>query len=133
MKKVLAKLFRIAKFCESAGYGFDKMLVWKKETNRDVLFETSIDKTKVTFMLKDGRLDLSSSTEKDEGGMKSGMKNTRQLVLSLIQEDNTISISGISEILKITRSTVQKHIDNLKKENFIRREGSDKGGKWIVN
>jgi predicted HTH transcriptional regulator len=49
---VLAKLFRIAKFCESAGYGFDKMLVWKKESHKEVLFETSVDRTKVTFMLR---------------------------------------------------------------------------------
>ena len=28
---VLAKFFRIAKLCESAGSGFDKMLEWKKQ------------------------------------------------------------------------------------------------------
>ncbi|GHT47948.1 hypothetical protein AGMMS49965_26170 [Bacteroidia bacterium] len=50
---VLAKLFRTAKLCENAGYGFDKMLVWKQETQQEVLFETTIDKTKITFMLKD--------------------------------------------------------------------------------
>ncbi|GAB6012821.1 hypothetical protein [Viscerimonas tarda] len=41
----------LAKLCESAGYGFDKMLQWKKQTGNEVLFETSIDKTKFTFML----------------------------------------------------------------------------------
>ncbi len=131
---VLAKLFRIAKFCESAGYGFDKMLVWKKETHKDVLFETSIDSTKVTFMLKDGKVELPESGTKSgmEGGMKSGMKNTRQSVLSLIRENNTVSISDIAQALDINRSAVQKHIDNLKKENLIRREGADKGGRWVV-
>ncbi|GHT23682.1 hypothetical protein AGMMS4957_15560 [Bacteroidia bacterium] len=48
---VLAKFFRLAKLCESAGYGFDKMLQWKKQTGNEVLFETSIDKTKFTFMI----------------------------------------------------------------------------------
>jgi predicted HTH transcriptional regulator len=43
---VLAKFFRIAKMCESAGFGFGKMLEWKKETGNDVFFETRIDKTK---------------------------------------------------------------------------------------
>jgi predicted HTH transcriptional regulator len=51
---VLAKLFRTAKLCENAGYGFDKMLVWKKETNMDVTFETFIDRAKITFFLKEG-------------------------------------------------------------------------------
>jgi predicted HTH transcriptional regulator len=48
---VLAKFFRIAKLCENAGYGFDKMLEWKKQTGNEVLFESTIDKTKFTFML----------------------------------------------------------------------------------
>ncbi|MDR0822657.1 MAG: putative DNA binding domain-containing protein, partial [Endomicrobium sp.] len=50
---VLAKLFRCAKLCENAGYGFDKMLAWKKETKREVLFESTIDMAKITFMLGD--------------------------------------------------------------------------------
>ena len=48
---VLAKLFRCAKLCEGAGYGIDKILSWKEFSQEKVLFETSIDKTKVTFML----------------------------------------------------------------------------------
>ncbi len=67
-----------------------------------------------------------------ESGMKGGMKNTRQAVLSLIRDDNSISISEIAKILNINRSAVQKHIDNLKKENIVQREGADKGGKWVV-
>ena len=130
---VLAKLFRVAKFCESAGYGFDKMLVWKKETHKEVIFETTVDSTKVTFMLKDGKVDLSGATESGmKSGMESGMKNTRHAVLDLIREDNSISISAISERLNITRSTIQKHIDNLKNDGLIRREGADKGGRWVV-
>jgi predicted HTH transcriptional regulator len=66
---VIAKLFRIAKLCENAGYGFDKMLTWKEETHKDVLFETAIDKTKVTFMLQEGRITI-SSTSKSEDAMK---------------------------------------------------------------
>jgi ATP-dependent DNA helicase RecG len=73
---VLAKLFRIAKLCENAGYGFDKMLVWKKETHREVLFETSIDKTKVTFMLKDGKLDMSGSETTIEKQQQENHKKT---------------------------------------------------------
>ena len=48
---ILAKFFRIAKLCESAGYGFGKMLEWKNETGNNVAFETHVDKTKFTFML----------------------------------------------------------------------------------
>jgi ATP-dependent DNA helicase RecG len=50
---VLAKLFRVAKLCESAGYGFDKMLAWERETGKKVLFESFIDRTKMTFLLNE--------------------------------------------------------------------------------
>lgn len=63
---VLAKLFRIAKLCESAGYGFDKMLMWEKETHRKVLFESFIDRTKVTFMLKEDKADMPEKTTKKQ-------------------------------------------------------------------
>jgi predicted HTH transcriptional regulator len=69
---VLAKFFRIAKLCENAGYGFDKMLEWKKQTGNDVFFETTIDKTKNQQIIK------------------------------------------------------------LRKAEVLRREGADKGGKWVV-
>jgi predicted HTH transcriptional regulator len=69
---VLAKLFRIAKLCESAGYGFDKMLTWKLETGKEVVFDSSVDKTKTTFMLKDkisgGKTDETGGKTDETGG-----------------------------------------------------------------
>ena len=78
---VLAKLFRIAKLCENAGYGFDKMLAWKKETRKEVIFETSIDKTKVTFMLKDGKVNLS-------GGLENITENNTESITENNTENN---------------------------------------------
>jgi ATP-dependent DNA helicase RecG len=152
---VLAKFFRIAKLCESAGYGFDKMLQWKKQTGNEVLFETTIDKTKFTFMLdaaranqKNGTIIEKSGTESgmktDEGGMESGMENTKSgkksgkktktidKILSIIREDDSVTITQLSTMLQINTSAIQKHINNLKTKGIVRREGADKGGKWII-
>ena len=157
---VLAKFFRIAKLCESAGFGFDKMLEWKKQTGNEVIFETTVYKTKFTFMLdttkvireesgmesgkKTEESGMKSGMKNDKSGMKSGMKNdesgtesgmkikTIDKILDLINNDNTISITQLSIETKITRSTIQKHIENLKSKGIIRREGADKGGKWII-
>ena len=157
---VLAKFFRIAKLCESAGYGFDKMLQWKKQTGNEVLFETTIDKTKFTFMLdttaksieneksstideKSGTIDEKSGTENGKSGMideKSGTENeksgtkikTVDKILDLISKDSTISITQPSTATNISRSTIQKHIDNLKDKGIIRRDGAGKGGKWVI-
>jgi len=145
---VLAKLFRIAKLCESAGYGFDKMLQWKKQTGNDVLFETTIDKTKFTFMLdtnaKSGTITEESGIENgtidDKSGTESGIKNTESgmkiktvdKILDLISRNNTISITQLSTATSISRSTIQKHIENLKDKGIIHRDGAGKGGKWVI-
>jgi predicted HTH transcriptional regulator len=163
---VLAKFFRVAKLCESAGYGFDKMLQWKKQTGNEVLFETSIDKTKFTFMLdttkaigeesgteggmkneesgtenkesstKSGTIENKSGMITEESGMiesESGTKiKTVDKILDLISKNNAISISQLSVETNITRSTIQKHIDNLKSKGIIHREGTGKGGKWVI-
>ena len=175
---VLAKLFRIAKLCESAGYGFDKMLLWEKETNKEVIFESTIDKTKVTFMLQDGKVDLSGGfnddakqqentqkkhTEKthrkqqenkfqntdnkldnNQGHTGNSQKTTRKRtekthrkqqendILELLKTNSNISRSQMAIKLSITESQVIHYLRVLKKNNLIKREGADKGGKWIV-
>ena len=81
-----------------------------------------------------------SGMKTDDGGMKSGMENqksgtkikTVDRILDLINKDNTISITQLSIETNITRSTIQKHIDNLKNKDIIRRDGADKGGKWVI-
>jgi predicted HTH transcriptional regulator len=122
------------------GYGFDKMLQWKRQTGNEVLFETTIDKTKFIFMLDaagaNRKKGIKSGTKNDEGGMKSGTiapsSGTTGKILLLIASYNTISLTQLSKELGINRSAIQKHIDNLKSKGIIRRDGADKGGKWII-
>jgi len=142
---VLAKFFRIAKLCESGGYGFDKMLEWKKQTGNDVTFETSIGNTKFTFMIDTTKATIG------EGGMESGTKGgtkieesgtieknsgtkggTKNKILLLIESNNSISLTQLSKEVGINRSAIQKHIDNLKEKGIIYRDGVGKGGKWII-
>jgi len=148
---VLAKFFRIAKLCESAGYGFDKMLEWKKQTGKDVFFETTVYKTKFTFMLDTTTPKTESDTKTDKGGTISGMKtdesgmisgtetkvggmksSTINKILFLIENNETISLTQLSKEIGINRSAIQKHIDNLKNKGIIYRDGADKGGKWVI-
>jgi len=135
-------LFRIAKFCESAGYGFDRMLVWKKETQKEVLFETSIDKTKVTFMLKERTVNMSGDdditqkhTENTQKTHRKHTENTQKmehLILDLLRSNAKISRSQIATQLNLTEAQVIHYLKVLKKANLIRREGADKGGKWVI-
>jgi ATP-dependent DNA helicase RecG len=139
---VIAKLFRIANLCENAGYGFDKMLAWKTETRQEVTFETWVDKTKVTFMLKDGIVfapkpqeNHKKTTRKPQENHKKTTRKPEEIraaIMKLLEEDATISASNIARQLNISYASVRHHIEILRKEKVVRRVGADKGGYWIV-
>ena len=65
------------------------------------------------------------------GGQKGGQK-TWELVLDLIKANPSITRSNLSELLGISTSAVQKHIEKLKKLSVIKRVGGDRGGYWLV-
>ena len=123
---VLAKLFRCAKLCESAGYGIDKMLYWKEFFNGKVLFETSVDRTKVTFTLNRNYQKL---PEKIKG---SKPKELKKKFLNIVKSDDSISRANIAKRIGISNDLAKYYIDKLKKNNRIKREGADRGGIWIV-
>ena len=67
----------------------------------------------------------------DLGGQKRWSEKVVK-VLDLIKENPAITRKELSDKLGINPSAVQKHIDKLKKEGVIIREGSDKKGGWKV-
>lgn len=62
---------------------------------------------------------------------KSG-KKTVDRVWALLQERPQSTFADMVRVLGITRSTIQKHIANLKAAGRLRRVGPDKGGHWEV-
>jgi predicted HTH transcriptional regulator len=80
-------------------------------------------------------LDTTKAISEESGTIeeKSGTKiKTVDKILDLISKNNAISISQLSVETNITRSTIQKHIDNLKSKGIIHRDGAGKGGKWVI-
>ena len=65
-----------------------------------------------------------------KGGQKITAK--QQVVLDLLRKDPFISRDKLAAKLKINVSAVRKHLDALRRKNFIRRAGPDKGGHWEV-
>ena len=55
---------------------------------------------------------------------------TRDRIMALIKNDPRVSISAMSRLLKISRSTVQKHVDVLKSTVGLAHQGPRKGGRW---
>ena len=93
------------------------------------------------FMLREHLTNLRKEIEnfkQSEGGQKTekvdrkGGQKTREAILDLIENDEKITSTKIAQTLGINRSAVSKHLKKLQDEGVIRREGPDKGGKWII-
>jgi ATP-dependent DNA helicase RecG len=57
---------------------------------------------------------------------------TQSKIISLMVEDNKISIPLLSEKIGVSTTAIEKHIDRLKKEGIIIRKGSARGGYWEI-
>ena len=93
------------------------------------------------FMLREHLANLREEIEtflQTEGGQKTekvdrkGGQKTREAILDLIENDEKITSTKIAQTLGINRSAVSKHLKKMQDEGMIRREGPDKGGKWII-
>lgn len=62
---------------------------------------------------------------------KSGPE-TRASILQLIKEQENITSREMANKLGINRSAILKHLKKMQEENLIRREGSQKSGKWVI-
>jgi len=132
------------------------MLEWKKQTGNDVLFETTIDKTKFTFMLDTTKVIRERGTETDNETLKTDknkpesiektdkknektvekkmetVEKTAEKMLTLMTENPNITTFQLSDTINISISAINQQIAKLKNKGFIRRESADKGGKWII-
>lgn len=93
------------------------------------------------FMLKEHIGNLQEEIrnfKQSQGGQKTekvdrkGGQKTRETILSLIKDNERISSTKMAEIIGVNRSAISKHLKKLQAEGIIRREGPDKGGKWII-
>ena len=57
---------------------------------------------------------------------------SREKILQLLKAHPEYSAKKLAEAIGITEKGIEKQLAKLKAEGFIRREGPDKGGEWIV-
>ena len=58
--------------------------------------------------------------------------NTEHKIIGLLKLDGSLTIDQLYPLLKMSRKGVQKAIERLKDKGILYREGSTKGGRWIV-
>ncbi|MFH0906499.1 MAG: RNA-binding domain-containing protein [archaeon] len=82
---------------------------------------------------KDRSRKLSYRSEKVDSKVDNKVDSkSSQKILYLLDENPKITIAELSRELNLNASTIKKSLSNLKKKAIIKREGSDKKGKWII-
>jgi ATP-dependent DNA helicase RecG len=61
-----------------------------------------------------------------------GSEKSSEKILSLMKEQSDITIEELAKRIGISTRAIEKHIQNLKTADKIRRKGSDKLGVWEV-
>jgi ATP-dependent DNA helicase RecG len=149
---VLADIFSRLKYMERRGSGFRKiMLAYKTHDGYTEGMEPTFTPPWDSFVLTLPKFNIEGvdgveiinedgiESNNEQGGQKSGQKSgqkggqkTIDIIRQLIKDDPTITRNAIAEIIGISPSAIQKHINRLKEDNVIVRQGGDRGGFWKV-
>jgi predicted HTH transcriptional regulator len=70
--------------------------------------------------------EITPSAELDDG------VKSREKIINIIQNNPTVTQLELSNMLKISPKTIEKHIKNLREDGIIHRVGPDNGGHWEV-
>ena len=88
------------------------------------LEDPQIDWYKITFPFNNKFGETTNKT--------TNKKDKTYEIIELLTHNPSLSILEIAEKLQITPYKVQYHLNKLKKQDRIKREGSKKTGKWVL-
>ena len=60
------------------------------------------------------------------------LQKTREKIISSIKENPDITTNELAQIAEITVKGIEYQLNQLKKQNIIKRIGPDKGGHWEI-
>lgn len=114
----------MAKVSENGGYGIDKILNWKNITNCEVSITCEITKSEVVFDLPIN----ANQRQLTPNGVNDADKSLKEKILALIGANNKITISALAAATNQSKRSIDRIIDELKKNNRLSRIGSPRGG-----
>jgi len=117
----LMRVFRDMDLVEQIGSGMSRILgVYDRS-----IFELTPSFTVVTFPFAEGFENLNEKiNDKINGKIKS--------LLEILKGNPTATIPDLIEVTGKSQSTISRELKNYQKAGLLRREGSRKNGKWVV-
>jgi len=132
--KLIAEAFYLTKDIEKYGSGcrrvreqiadYRTMELDFLETSGGYLVKVSYREQKTSTRI------IHNDTDNDTGNDT----DRKKALLKLISKDNKLTVAQMAEALHVSRITILRDIDKLKKQNKLNRIGPEKGGYWqIIN
>lgn len=127
---VLAKLFRMVKLAENAGFGFDKMeSLWQEYNHTVPEYQVEFDSVVSSFTVEPAE-GTSGKTSVERSEKTSG--KTSEKIMSLIKANSQTTISEMAHAIGVTERSIERNIDKLKQKGMLQRVGPAKGGSWQI-
>lgn len=120
----ILRFFKLAKISENGGYGIDKILNWEKLTGCTVSISSDITKSEVVFNI--------NQRQSTSINVKKPHKSLQEQVLTLIDNDDRISIAELASETSQSKSSIDRIIRGLKEQGKLNREGTSRNGRWII-
>ncbi len=126
---VLADIFSRLNYMERRGSGFKKILDAYSSYEKKPVFVSEHWGFTITFP----NVNYGAAQGVQENVQENVQEKSREdKIVTLIAENNKISIKEIAEKLGVTPKTIQRDLDKMKDKNIISRIGADKGGCWEI-
>ena len=83
---------------------------------------------------RDGNVGVNVGDGGNSGGNVAVMKLSyrQQIIVSIIRSNPTVSAKQMSETLSVTSRTIERDLAVMQKAGFIRHEGKDNAGVWVI-
>jgi len=94
-----------------------------KEIPNGFLVELSYTKQKTILSTKTANKIISNDTDNDTD-------SRIQKILSAIKGNNQISMTKLAKRIEVSKSTILRDIEKLKKQGKLKRIGNEKNGHW---
>ena len=110
-------------------------LITTRETGDIVHFMDFMAGELIKTLSSDIESFLRSMEDSEENNTPSREKKlkSREKILIILKEHPEYSARKLAEIIGLTPKAIEKQLANLKRAGLLRREGPDKGGRWIIS
>ena len=123
----MQNMLRMIGYGENLGSGFPLILnAWNEKhwLKPELIEQPELMQVKLILHIENKRNDTKNDTKE--------LSERQAFLLESIKNNTTLTISQMTQKTKMSKSTILRDLAMLQKKGFLFREGSRKGGQWVI-